>query len=70
MSDPVTKTTTGRMVVVPGELGRLGMSLAADILEDAADQMAAHPFHMQSVQQVADFLRQTAAKVPEAESDV
>lgn len=58
--------TTSRTVVVPGELGRLGMSLAADILEEAADQMSAHPFHMQSVQQVADFLRRAAAEVPDA----
>lgn len=62
--------TTGRTVVVPDELGRLGMSLAADILEDAADQMAAHPLHMQSVQQVADFLRRAAAEVPEAARNV
>jgi hypothetical protein len=57
---------TSRAVTVPNELGRLGFTLAADILEEAADQMAAHPFHMQSLQQVADFLRSTAAAVPEA----
>lgn len=55
-----------RVVVVPDNIGRLGLSLAADILEEAADQMAALPFHMQSLQQVADFLRSTAAAVPEA----
>jgi hypothetical protein len=59
-------TETARTVVVPDNLGRLGMSLAADILEEAADQMSAHLFHMQSLQQVADFLRSTAATVPEA----
>jgi hypothetical protein len=68
MSDPISKATD-RTVVVPDELGALGMGFAADILEEAADQMGEHPFHMQSLQQVADFLRHAAAEVPEAEAD-
>jgi hypothetical protein len=59
-----------RTVTVPDELGSFGMTFAADVLEDEADRMAGNPMFMQSLQQVADFLRQVAAQVPEAATDV
>ncbi len=54
-----------RIVTAPDDLGRIGLSLAADVLEHAADQATGSPFYMQSMQMVADFLRQTAVDVPE-----
>jgi ABC-type transporter Mla subunit MlaD len=56
-----------RIVYVPDHLGALGLSAAADALEDYADQLRAYsPMTAESLQQVADFLRATAVAVPEA----
>ena len=54
-----------RLIAVPDALGAIGLGLAADVLEDAADQMKAHPLYGESLQMVADWLRQTATKYQE-----
>lgn len=64
-TDSATKITPDRMVRVPDHLGALGLTAAADALEDYADQLLRHsPLMTASLQQVADFLRAAAVAVP------
>lgn len=65
-SKMTTEHQTTRSIAVPDSLGRHGLSLAADILEDEADTLRAFPLQVESIQMVADWLRKTAATFPEA----
>ena len=65
-SEQSSGTDGSRAVTVPDELGAIGFRLAADLLEDEADRLAAQPMIAVSFQQMADWLRQVAVQVPEA----
>ena len=49
-----------------GDLGSLGLTFAADVLEANADTLATAPFHAESLQMVVDMLRQIAVQAGEA----
>lgn len=63
MVDDVQKTS---IPVQLGELGPIGLTFAAELLEDQADALKLEPFHAESLQMVVDLLRQIAAKAQEA----
>lgn len=59
----------GTTITLPlGDLGPLGLTYAADVLESAADDHGAYPFHAESLQQVADMLRRGVVALKEKAS--
>ena len=62
-SNEMTDQTTDRMVRVPDDLGAIGLGASADILELGADQVK-NIWEKESLQMVADWLRQVAVQVP------